>query len=74
MARNLQSKLPNSDTLRVHDINPQILEKFLAESKAFSGGAVVQGADTARDAAEDSVRYSSASIAFSLPLLFYCSN
>lgn len=56
MARNLQSKLPASDTLRVYDINPQTIEKFLSESKASSSGAAVQGADTVRDAAENSVR------------------
>jgi hypothetical protein len=55
MARNLQAKLPASDTLRVYDINAQTVEKFLGETKSLSGGASVQVADTVRDAAENSV-------------------
>lgn len=55
MARNLQSKLPASDTLRVYDINTPILEKFVQEAKASSSGASVEIADTVRDAAENSV-------------------
>jgi 3-hydroxyisobutyrate dehydrogenase len=55
MARNLQAKLPASDTLRVYDINGQTLERFVNETKALSSGASVQVADTVRDAAENSV-------------------
>jgi hypothetical protein len=54
MARNLQSKLPASDSLRIYDINAQTLERFVTETKA-SSGASVQIADTVRDAAENSV-------------------
>lgn len=53
MARNLQSKLPASDTLRIYDINSQALDKFVSES---TSGAVVEVAETVRDAAENSVR------------------
>jgi ornithine cyclodeaminase/alanine dehydrogenase-like protein (mu-crystallin family) len=55
MARNLQAKLPSSDTLRVYDINPQSVEKFVSETKALSVGAEVQIAGSVREAAEDSV-------------------
>jgi hypothetical protein len=55
MARNLQSKLPASDTLRIYDINSKILDQFVSESKS---GAAVQVAETVRDAAENSVRLS----------------
>jgi hypothetical protein len=64
MARNLQLKLPASDSLRIYDINVQTLERFVSETKA-SSGASVQIADTVRDAAENSVGPS---------LLCYCTN
>jgi hypothetical protein len=56
MARNLQAKLPSSDTLRVYDINRQTVDRFVNDTKALSNGAVVQVAETVREAAEDSVR------------------
>jgi 3-hydroxyisobutyrate/3-hydroxypropionate dehydrogenase len=55
MARNLQAKLPSSDTLRIYDINPQTLERFANETKALSGGASVEIAENVREAAENSV-------------------
>ncbi|CAG8949208.1 hypothetical protein HYFRA_00004831 [Hymenoscyphus fraxineus] len=54
MARNLQAKLPSSDTLRVYDINPEAVNKFANETKALSGGAAVEIASSVRMAAEDS--------------------
>lgn len=56
MARNLQAKLPSSDTLRVFDINAESIQKFTNETKALGSGAVVKIAANAREAAEDSVR------------------
>jgi hypothetical protein len=55
MARNLQAKLPPSDTLRVFDINAKSVQKFADETKALGNGAAVKIATTAREAAEDSV-------------------
>ncbi|KAN0096338.1 3-hydroxyisobutyrate dehydrogenase-like protein [Hyaloscypha variabilis] len=54
MARNLQAKLPSSDTLRVFDINAKSIERFANETKALGSGAAVKVAANARDAAEDS--------------------
>jgi 3-hydroxyisobutyrate/3-hydroxypropionate dehydrogenase len=67
MARNLQSKLPASDSLRIYDINAQAIERFVNEAKA-SSGASVQVADTVRDAAENSV-----GLSFVLPWQFFSS-
>ncbi len=55
MARNLQAKLPSSDTLLVYDINADSVERFANDTKALSSGAKVQTAANAREAAEDSV-------------------
>jgi hypothetical protein len=57
MARNLQAKLPSSDTLRVYDINTEAMERFAKETKALQNGAAVQTSASPRDAAEDSVRF-----------------
>jgi 3-hydroxyisobutyrate dehydrogenase len=65
MARNLQAKLPSSDTLRVFDINAESVERFANETKALSSGAAVEVATNSRDAAENSV-----SISHSNSLLF----
>jgi len=54
MARNLQAKLPSSDTLRVFDINAESIQKFANETKALGNGAAVEIAANARGAAEDS--------------------
>jgi ornithine cyclodeaminase/alanine dehydrogenase-like protein (mu-crystallin family) len=58
MAKNLQAKLPPSDTLRIYDINAESVNKFASEAKASSGGAVVQIASSVHEAAEDSVSFS----------------
>jgi ornithine cyclodeaminase/alanine dehydrogenase-like protein (mu-crystallin family) len=55
MARNLQAKLPSSDTLRVFDINAESIQKFAKETKALGSGAAVEIAASVREAAEDSV-------------------
>jgi hypothetical protein len=70
MARNLQAKLPTTDTLRIYDINPNSLKKFADETKALSGGAAVEVANSVREAAEDSVSsapLSSSFLLFPLP-------
>lgn len=55
MARNLQAKLPSSDTLRVYDVNTESVARFVNDTKALSTGAKVQTAANVREAAEDSV-------------------
>ena len=67
MAKNLQAKLPASDTLRVFDINTESVDRFAAEAKSTGSGAAVLTASNARDAAEDSV----CGISFSI--IRYCS-
>ncbi len=56
MARNLQAKLPTSDTMKVFDINPAMVERFANDTKALKSGAAVEAVDNVREAAEDSVR------------------
>ncbi|KAB5576386.1 NAD binding domain of 6-phosphogluconate dehydrogenase-domain-containing protein [Coniochaeta sp. 2T2.1] len=54
MARNLQSKLSPSDTVRIYDINKDAMEKLGQEMRANKGGgAAVRLAETAADAAKD---------------------
>lgn len=55
MAKNLQAKLPSSDTLRVYDINPDSTKRFTDEVSSLGTGAAVTSAASAREAAEDSV-------------------
>ena len=55
MARNLQAKLPSSDTIRVFDINAESVQRFANETKALGNGAAVKIAANVREAAEDSV-------------------
>lgn len=55
MARNLQAKLPSTDTLRVFDVNAESVERFAKETKALGSGAAVETANSVREAAEDSV-------------------
>lgn len=54
MARNLQAKLAASDTLRIYDINTELVQKFAQETKGLGNGAAVTIAKDVRDAAEDS--------------------
>ncbi len=56
MARNLQSKLPPSDTLNVYDVNKRATENFVKEVHSQGGsGAAVKVAETAREATENAV-------------------
>ncbi|RAL64009.1 hypothetical protein DID88_003197 [Monilinia fructigena] len=54
MARNLQAKLPSSDTIQVFDINVEVVEKFTKDTKALGSGAAVTAASSVREAAENS--------------------
>lgn len=68
MARNLQSKLPPSDTVRLFDINKDAMEKLAQEVRASkAGGAAVHLAETAADAAQHAVCYDSSTLVISLP-------
>ncbi|KLU81381.1 hypothetical protein MAPG_00471, partial [Magnaporthiopsis poae ATCC 64411] len=54
MARNLQSKLPPSDTVRLFDINRGAMQKLAAEMKTSQiGGAAVELADSAEAASTE---------------------
>jgi len=56
MAKNLQAKLPPSDTIRLFDINTDAMEKLVREMKSSqAGGATVEMAPSAHDAARDAV-------------------
>ncbi|APA12892.1 hypothetical protein sscle_10g076620 [Sclerotinia sclerotiorum 1980 UF-70] len=54
MARNLQTKLPSADTIRVYDINTDAVERFTKDTKALGRGAAVEAATNVREAAENS--------------------
>jgi len=54
MAKNLQSKLPSTDTLVIQDINTIATERFVEEAQAQSSGASVKIASSVREAAENS--------------------
>ncbi|KXJ95137.1 putative 3-hydroxyisobutyrate dehydrogenase G6G8.5 [Microdochium bolleyi] len=54
MAKNLQAKLPSTDSIRIYDINKAAAEKLVGEMRASSpGGAVVEIADSVNQAARD---------------------
>ncbi len=56
MAKNLQGKLPPSDTIRLFDINNDAVAKLSEDmSNAQAGGAAVVAADSVTDAARDAV-------------------
>jgi len=55
MARNLQAKLPSSDTIRAYDINTESTRRFVDNTKGLGTGAAVEAASSVRDAAENSV-------------------
>jgi hypothetical protein len=57
MARNLQSKLPSSDTLVIQDINVDATKRFMEEAKATSSGATVWVATDVREVSENSVSF-----------------
>lgn len=57
MARNLQSKLSPSDTVRLYDINREAAEKLAQAMRAQpAGGAAVRLAESAADAVKEAVR------------------
>ncbi|RDW69340.1 hypothetical protein BP6252_08360 [Coleophoma cylindrospora] len=53
MAKNLQKKLPSTDTIRIYDINTAAIQKFVDETKATGSGAAVEVAGSIRDASEN---------------------
>lgn len=56
MARNLQGKLPPSDSLRIFDINREAMQRLAGEMAASqAGGASVELADSAADASKEAV-------------------
>ena len=56
MARNLQAKLPPSDTLRLFDVNRSAPEKLAQEIQtAQAGGAAVELAESASEASRNAV-------------------
>lgn len=56
MARNLQTKLPPSDSLKIFDINREAMQKLAGEmAAAQAGGASVALADSAADASKEAV-------------------
>ena len=60
MARNLQAKLPPSDSLRIFDINREAMQRLAGEMAASqAGGASVELADSVADASREAVSVSS---------------
>ncbi len=66
MARNLRAKIPERDTLIVHDQKREVAQKFKEEVGIAAAGAGAQGkgnavevSDSPRELAEKSVRTSS---------------
>lgn len=60
MARNLQAKLPPSDSLKIFDINREAMERLAGEMAASqAGGASVELADSTADASKEAVSVSS---------------
>lgn len=58
MAKNLQAKLPPSDTIRIFDINKAAAEKLAGEMKSSqAGGAVVEVAQDVSEASKDAVSH-----------------
>lgn len=56
MARNLQSKLAPTDTIRLYDINPSTAERLASEMTTnHAGGAKPSIATSAAEAAHDAV-------------------
>lgn len=51
MAKNLRTKIPASDTMVIHDVNPKILEQFASEHKG------VTIAKDVREVSEHAVSY-----------------
>lgn len=77
MAKNLQSNLSSNDSIRLFDINKDAMKRLADEMKASqTGGAAVDLAQNANDAAKDSVsshhlKIPSISTFISMMSLFY---
>lgn len=71
MARNLQAKLPSTDTIRVYDINDAAVERFTKDTKALGTGAAVEAASNIREAAENSVSSIFFLMSFKIYLFLY---
>lgn len=56
MAQNLRAKIPDGDTLIVHDQNSEVIEKFKNEVGIAAAGTGIEVADSPREIAEKSVR------------------
>ncbi|SPN99892.1 related to 3-hydroxyisobutyrate dehydrogenase [Cephalotrichum gorgonifer] len=55
MAKNLRSKLPATDTVRVFDINQSSMDRLVSDvGESPSGGAAIESSKSALDAAKDS--------------------
>jgi hypothetical protein len=56
MARNLRAKIPESDTLIIHDVNEAVMQKFASEATTEGGSlGAVEITDSARTVAEKAV-------------------
>jgi 3-hydroxyisobutyrate/3-hydroxypropionate dehydrogenase len=56
MAKNLQAKLPPTDSIRLFDLNKDAVQRLAEEMRASqAGGATVEVAGTVNEAAKDSV-------------------
>lgn len=56
MAKNLQSKLPPGDSVRLFDVNKVAMRQLSEEMReSQAGGAAVHLAESANDAAKDAV-------------------
>lgn len=53
MAKNLRAKIPASDTLAIRDVNKDVMQRFVEETKTAGS---VEIADNAREVAEKAVR------------------
>ena len=62
MAQNLRTKIPASDKLYIHDVNPTILEQFAKEHKG------VTIAKDVREVAENSVSLNAPNLRTIAPL------
>lgn len=63
MARNLQAKLPPSDSLKIFDINREAMQRLAGEMTASqAGGASVELADSVADASKEAVSLSSSQL------------
>ena len=56
MAKNLQAKLPPSDTIRLFDLNKPAMDKLADEmERSQAGGSTIVKSESVADAAKDAV-------------------